>query len=96
MESGTVIAEFTSPIPAKGQAPHRYLFLAYEQRGQINPIDLEKYISQACQFQNRNGFNLNGFVLENNLVKSPVAANYFTVEYDKFVDSIVEYCQDKF
>lgn len=102
VDSGETVAEYNSPVPARGDAPHRYVVVAMGQAGgRLDPAGpaLSGLLSPACDYGGgRDTVNvapadfLRGIRARLGL-DPPAAANFFTVAHDEFVDSIVEYCK---
>ena len=96
IDKGQTIAEYNSPAPVQGTGPHRYVFVAMDQQlKNIEAKDIAGYVSKSCGFDGgRVGFDLEQFRKSFGMGEI-VAANYFTVEYDGFVDSIQEFCSSR-
>ena len=84
----------------QGEPPHRYAFLAFTQPDKIDVKSpaVAKYASRSCESAGRTGFHLPTFKEDLGIgsAAEPVAANYLTVEYDDFVDSILSFCATKY
>ncbi len=99
-DEADTVAEYNSPTPMAGDGPHRYFFLVFEQTEDggatldTASAAVARYVSRACEYGGRTGFHLPTFRRDLGLdgADQVVAANYFTVEYDHFVDSIVGFC----
>ncbi|KAM7297027.1 protein D3 [Ixodes scapularis] len=79
LRRATVLMNYRGPKPPLGSGPHRYVFLAYKQRGTIaSPHTL------TVPPEKRFNFNMNKFALEHGLGR-PVAVNFFLAE-DAYVD----------
>ena len=67
-----------------------------QEHGAVSPLSMARYVSESCSETGRSAINqrLEEFRREFRLGE-PVAANYFTVQHDSFVDGINTYCQNK-
>ena len=76
------------------------MFLAFAQPDKIDVKSsaMSKYARRSCESAGRTGFHLPTFKEDLGIGSEaePVAANYLTVEYDDFVDSIVSFCATKY
>merc|ERR1712080_36615 len=70
LSSGQTLTDYAGPSPPRGSGPHRYVFLAYQQKGRITSISPDN---------KRARFNIADFAEENNL-GDPIAGNYFFAE----------------
>ncbi|KAH7724379.1 Phosphatidylethanolamine-binding protein PEBP [Aphelenchoides avenae] len=68
---GRELEAYSEPTPPLGSGYHRYVLLAYEQPGQISPT-----------YSGISGFNVQNFVITNNLVQPPTAGNFFRAQDD--------------
>lgn len=84
----------------------RYVAMAMKQDlGRTDPLNFARFASESCQETGRDGLGGNGGIGSGgNLLDSfrrefrlgePIAANYFTVEHDSFVDGINAFCHNK-
>ena len=84
----------------QGEPAHRYVFLAFAQPHKIDVRSsaVAKYASRSCESEGRAGLHLPTFKEDLGIRSEadPVAANYLTVEYGDFVDSIVSFCATKY
>jgi len=85
---GQTIAEYQPPAP---HTPTQYLVLAMLQSAVISKSALARYQARLCQYRPRNHFHLRHFLADQG-IEMIVAANYFVVEHDTYVDSIDRYC----
>ena len=91
VNDGQVVTGYVAPAPKENTGSHRYVFLVMRQDG--GEFEFPAQTAQsACDETGRAGFNLESFREENQL-SEPIAANYFTLEYDEFVDTIQNTCQ---
>jgi len=89
---GQTIAEYQPPAPVQG-THSQYLMIAMLQSRVINKTSLHRYQARLCQYSPRRLFSL-GYFMAQNGIEVIVAANYFTVEHDNYVDSINQYCNN--
>eukprot|EP00095_Tigriopus_kingsejongensis_P000539 maker-scaffold212_size255419-snap-gene-0.9 protein:Tk00539 transcript:maker-scaffold212_size255419-snap-gene-0.9-mRNA-1 annotation:"ov-16 antigen precursor" len=90
--AGRVVAEYQSPTPLPGESGHRFVVMVMAQtQGLIEESRLEPFRSSSCSNWGRGNLNLDAFRAHWALGE-PMAVNYFTVTYDPFVDSIIEFC----
>jgi len=89
---GQTIAEYQPPAPVHG-THSQYLMIAMLQSRVINKTSLHRYQARLCQYSPRRLFSLGNFMAQNG-IEVIVAANYFTVEHDNYVDSINQYCNN--
>lgn len=87
---GQVIATYAGPNPAQGTGLHRYIVLVMEQESLLSQESLLPYKSESS-CENRDNFAFQEFRSVLNL-SEPVAANYFTQEYNSFVDNLNGHC----
>jgi len=92
LPSGQTIAEYQPPTPLHG-THSQYLIIAMLQSRVINKASLQSYQARLCEYGPRRLFNLGYFMAKTGL-EVIVAANYFTVEHDSYVDSINQYCNN--
>jgi len=88
--NGQEVAKYQPPAPHK---THMYLSAALLQPSVINRSDpnIIKRSAGLCQLQPRTGFHVKDLMEELDL-ETIVAANFFTVEYEMYVNSIDSYC----
>jgi len=96
IDEGQTITSYKGPAPKPGSGVHRYVIVAYEQKSDT-PMRIDH--GQApfrttfpCQEGGRLYFDLDDFRSRYNMSEHPVAANYFQVQYDEFVDNIDQSC----
>merc|ERR1712083_27733 len=89
---GQTIAEYQPPAPVHG-THSQYLVIAMLQSRVINKTSLHRYEARLCQYSPRRLFSL-GYFMAYTGIEVIVAANYFTVEHDNYVDSINQYCKN--
>lgn len=93
IDMGHVVTAYKGPNPQQGTGTHRYAVIAMEQK---KPLFSSDYLQQfqaktSCHLEGRNSFDLETFKA-NQQLNEPVAANYFRVQYDPFVDNINGHC----
>jgi len=94
VHEGKIVTAYSGPNPALGSGLHRYITLVMEQdSGPISEDLVLKYQTEtSCSgAEIRENFDFQSFRQELNL-SEPVAANYFTQQYDPFVDNINGHC----
>lgn len=96
VDQGQTVTSYKGPAPKPGSGVHRYVILAYEQKSdtpmRIDHSGATFRTSFPCQESGRSNFDLSNFLSRYNMTEHPVAANYFQVQYDEFVDNINESC----
>jgi len=99
IDRGQTIAEYASPTPPRRTGPHRYVIAAMEQSQSLSASSLVDLRSTSCQASGRDQSQKGGRLLptlQRRLgLGEPLAANYFVVQHDPFVDSIVDYCEGR-
>lgn len=96
VDDGQTITSYKGPAPKPGSGVHRYVIVAYEQKSDT-PLRIDHgaapfRTSFPCQESGRLYFDLENFRSKYNMSEHPVAANYFQVQYDEFVDNIDQSC----
>ena len=91
IRNGETIAEYQPPAHMDSSTPSQYLALAILQSKVINKSSLDGYRAKLCQYGPRDHFHLQHFMTDHGL-EMVVAANYFVVDHDIYVDSIHRYC----
>lgn len=96
VDEGQTITSYKGPTPRPGSGVHRYVIIAYEQKSDT-PMRIDHgaapfRTSFPCQENGRLYFDLESFRSNYNMSEHPVAANYFQVQYDEFVDNIDQSC----
>jgi len=91
IRNGQTIAEYQPPAPMDSSTPSQYLAMAILQSKVINKSSLAGYRAKLCQYGPRDHFHLQHFMMDHGL-EMVVAANYFVVDHDTYVDSIHRYC----
>ena len=93
VHEGQIITAYSGPNPAPGSGHHRYITLVMEQSSKLPEDSVLKYKTESsCSgAEIRENFDFQAFRQELNL-SEPVAANYFTQQYDTFVDNINGHC----
>ena len=91
IQNGQTIAEYQPPAPWDSYAPSQYVAVALLQSAVINKRSLEKYEAKLCEYAPRTNFDLMQFMTNYGL-EMIVAANYFVVTRDTYVESIESYC----
>lgn len=87
---GQLVRGYNSPYPAPGTGPHRFVFLVMQQLG--GPFtNIPNTTEDICKNDGRENFDLELFKSRQRL-SEPFAANYFTVEYDAFLQNITPVC----
>jgi hypothetical protein len=94
IQNGQTIAEYQPPAPWDSYAPSQYVAVALLQAAVINKRSLEKYEAKLCEYAPRANFDLKRF-MKNYGLEMIVAANYFVVHRDTYVESIESYCRQK-
>lgn len=96
VDDGQTITSYKGPTPKPGSGVHRYVIVAYEQKSDA-PMRIDHgaapfRTSFPCQESGRLYFDLENFRSKYNMSEHPIAANYFQVQYDEFVDNIDQSC----
>ena len=91
IQNGQTIAEYQPPAPWDSYTPSQYVVVALLQSAVINKRSLEKYEAKLCEYAQRTNFDLKQFMTNYGL-EMIVAANYFVVNRDTYVESIESYC----
>lgn len=96
VDDGQTITSYKGPTPKPGSGVHRYVIVAYEQKSDT-PMRIDHgaapfRTSFPCQETGRLYFDLENFRSKYNMSEHPIAANYFQVQYDEFVDNIDQSC----
>lgn len=96
VDQGQIITSYKGPAPKPGTGAHRYVIVAFEQKSE-NPLRIDHgeapfRTSFPCQETGRTGFDLDAFRSKYNMSEHPIAANYFQVENDEFVENIDQSC----
>jgi len=89
--NGQTIAEYQPPAPMNTYSTNQYVALALLQSSVINKSSLARYSSKLCELEPRTNFSLKQF-MKNVGLELIVAANYFVVDRDSYVESIESYC----
>jgi len=96
VDQGQTITSYKGPAPKAGSGIHRYVIVAYEQKSEapmrIDHGDAPFRTTFPCQESGRLNFDLENFRAKYNMSEHPIAANYFQVQYDEFVDNIDQSC----
>ena len=90
VRSGQTIAQYQPPGPRYRDS--KYLVLVLLQSQVLNKSSVSGYTSQLCQMGPRANFNLRQF-MTNFSLEMVVAANFFVVDRDSYVESIERYCE---
>ena len=80
MNSGREFAVYIGSGPPKDTGLHRYVFIVYQQNGEINPT--EEHLKLNAN--GRGGFKIETWRKKYNL-SDPVAVNFYQAEYDDYV-----------
>jgi len=95
VHEGQIITAYSGPNPAAGSGLHRYITLVMEQEsGKIldsSVVQKYKTESSCSGAEIRENFHFQTLREELNL-SEPVAVNYFTQQYDSFVENINGHC----
>ncbi|KAJ8713090.1 hypothetical protein PYW08_008394 [Mythimna loreyi] len=86
VRSGETIAEYIGAGPSENSGLHRYVFLVYEQPGELR-FDEPRLTDRSAV--NRAQFSINDFTEKYNL-GDPVAGNFYQAEYDDYVPILYE------
>merc|ERR1719211_896378 len=96
VDQGQTITSYKGPAPKAGSGIHRYVIVAYEHKSEapmrIDHGDAPFRTTFPCQESGRLNFDLESFRAKYNMSEHPIAANYFQVQYDEFVDNIDQSC----
>lgn len=96
VDQGQTITSYKGPAPKPGSGVHRYVIVAYEQKSdtpmRIDHGEAPFRTSFPCQESGRLYFDVEHFRSKYNMSEHPIAANYFQVQYDEFVDNIDQSC----
>ena len=93
VHQGDIVTAYLGPNPAPNTGIHRYITIVMEQVSEVSQAQVSKYKTDtSCEgTEIRKNFDVQQFRGELNL-SEPVAANYFTQQYDTFVDNINGHC----
>lgn len=93
VHQGQIISAYAGPNPGQATGLHRYLIVVMEQEsGLIHEELVQSYKSESsCETLQKSVPSLDAFRASLNL-SQPIAANYFTEEYNNFVDNINGHC----
>nr|ACO12297.1 OV-16 antigen precursor [Lepeophtheirus salmonis] len=91
-KKGTDITDYIGPTPTDSFS-HRYILLIMKQNGPLHTGYLRREQGGGiCDNFNRGSFDLYKFRSTYGL-SEPIAANYFRVRYNQFIDSIIQFCR---
>jgi len=89
--TGTTLSEYVGAGPPEGTGLHRYVFLVYQQPGQIQFA--EKKLTNRSG-DNRGCFSIRNFAKKYNLGQ-PIAGNFFQAQWDSYVPKLYQQLSGK-
>lgn len=92
LRDGQVIAEYQPPAPSSSR-PHRFLALALLQERVVNKTSLSQFSAYLCEQKPREDFSIRSLLYEQSM--EIVAANYFIIGHDPYVDTITSFCRER-